>query len=146
MAKSKKRKRQYFCVGGWTNKRDAEIDAKIFKEHGGHKATVKKSGSGYKVCYTQGKKRRGNVPAHLRGSDDRFVVSGPPGWPRSLHASESAALTAGHKCSTKFPNAVCKVTKGLPGMQKTVAECNRNECWKTGGGVGKRRRRRKARR
>ena len=146
MAKSKKRKRQYFCVPGWTSKRDAEADAAIFKKGGGHRATVKKANGDYKVCYTMGTKRRGNVPAHLRGADDRYVVSGPAHWKRSFHTSESAAIAAGHKCSTQFPNAVCKVTKGLPGMQKTIAECNRNECWKLSGGVGKRRRRRKARR
>lgn len=146
MAKNKKRKRQYFCVGGWTSKRDAEADAKIFKEHGGHKATVKKSGSGYKVCYTMGAKRRTNVPAHLRGTDDRYVVSGPATWRRSLHSSKSAAIEQAKACSKKHPNAVCKVTQGLPGLQRVVAECNRSECWNADGGVGKRRRRRKARR
>lgn len=78
------------------------------------------------------------------GSSDRFVVSGPAHYKRSYHTSESAALAAGHKCSKQFPNAICKVTHGLPGMQKTIAECNRNECWRTGS-LGKRRRR-KARR
>ncbi len=147
MAKSKKRKRQYFCVGGWTNKRDAEADARIFKENGGHRATVKKSGSGYKVCYTQGAKRRTNVPAHLRGADgDRFVVSCPTTWPRSFHKNKSDAMAKAQACSKKHPNAICKVTQGLPGMQKTIAECNRNECWNASGGVGKRRRRRKGRR
>ncbi len=71
MAKIRKRKRQYFCVGGWTSKRDAEIDAKIFREHGGHKATVKSDGSGWKVCYTMGTKRRHQVPKHLRAPTRR---------------------------------------------------------------------------
>jgi hypothetical protein len=71
------------------------------------------------------------------GSADRYVVSGPARWPRSFHTSKTAALAAGHACSTKFPNAICKVTYGLPGMQKTVAECNRSECWNVSGGVGR---------
>jgi len=79
------------------------------------------------------------------GSSDRFVVSGPAHWKRSFHNSESAALAAGHKCSKQFPNAICKVTHGLPGMQKVVAECNRNECWSTGG-LGKRCRGKRCRR
>jgi hypothetical protein len=143
--KHRKKKRQYFCVGGWTNKRDAEIDAKIFTEHGGHRATVKKAGNGYKVCYTMGAKRRTNVPAHLRGAPDRFTVVGPPRWRRSLHTSKAAALKAGHDCSKQFPNAVCRVEEGLPGMQRTIAECNRNECYQVAS-FGKRKRRKKARR
>ena len=79
------------------------------------------------------------------GSAERFVVSGPARYKRSLHTSESAALKAGHACSKQFPNAVCKIERGLPGMQQLVAECNRNECYHTGG-FGKRRRRRKSRR
>lgn len=86
------------------------------------------------------KKRRSSI-----GSSDRFVVSGPPRWRRSVHTSYNAAIQSGHKCSRDFPNAVCRVEQGLPGMQRTVAECNRNECYQLGGGVG-RRRRRKARR
>jgi len=146
MAKSKRRKRQYFCVPGWTNKRDAEMDAKIFKQHGGHKATVKRDGSGWKVCYTMGAKRRKQVPKHLRGADERYVVTGPARWRRSLHTAKSDAMKAGHNCSKQFPNAVCRVERGLPGMQKTIAECNRNECYQVGGGVGRRKRRKKARR
>ena len=72
------------------------------------------------------------------GSSDRFVVSGPARYKRSFHASESAALKAGHACSRQFPNAVCRVERGLPGMQQLVAECNRNECDRVGG-FGKRR-------
>lgn len=144
MAKSRKRKRQHFCVPGWTSKRDAEIDAKIFKQHGGHKATVKPDGSGWKVCYTMGAKRRSNVPKHLRGASERYTVVGPPRWRRGHYTSKSAAMKAGHDCSTQFPNAICRVEEGLPGMQRTIAECNRNECYNVSG-MGKRRRR-KARR
>lgn len=140
MAKSKKRKRQHFCVPGWTSKRDAEADAAIFKKTGGHKATVKKADGGYKVCYTMGAKRRGNVPAHLRGSTERYTVKGPAHWRRSYHTSMDAAIKAGHKCSTQFPNAICRVEAGLPGMQRTIAECNRNECYQVSSGVGKRKR------
>ncbi len=82
----------------------------------------------------------------LRGSEDRYVVSGPATWRRSLHTSKSAAVDQAKACSKKHPNAVYKVTQGLPGLQRTVAECNRSECWSADGGVGKRRRRRKARR
>lgn len=80
------------------------------------------------------------------GASDRYVVSGPTRWKRSFHTSFDAALKAGHTCSKQFPNAVCKVEHGLPGLQKTVAECNRNECWKVSSAMGKRRRRWKARR
>lgn len=79
------------------------------------------------------------------GSSERYVVTGPAKWKRSFHTSHSAAMTAGAQCSKQFPNAVCRVEHGLPGMQKTIAECNRNECWKVSGAMGKRRRR-KARR
>jgi hypothetical protein len=79
------------------------------------------------------------------GSAERYVVSGPARWPRSFHTSKTAALDAGHACSKKFPDAICKVTYGLPGMQKTVAECNRNECWAVSGSVGRRRRRKSSR-
>jgi hypothetical protein len=82
----------------------------------------------------------------LGSSSGRFVVSGPSGYRRSLHKSYSAAMDAGHACSRQFPNAVCRVEEGLPGMQRTIAECNRNECYNVGGGVGRRRRRRKAKR
>jgi len=82
----------------------------------------------------------------LRGSSDRFVVSGPATWRRSVHTTKSAALDQAKACSKKHPNAVCRVTEGLPGLQRTVAECNRSECYAVGGGVGRRRRRRKARR
>lgn len=78
------------------------------------------------------------------GSTERYTVVGPPRWKRGHYTSKSAALKAGHACSTQFPNAVCRVEYGLPGMQQTIAECNRNECY-TVGGMGKRRRR-KARR
>ncbi len=83
------------------------------------------------------KKRRRS----LRGTDDRYVVSGPAHWRRSQHTTKSAAIDRAKECSKKHPNAICKVTQGLPGMQTTVAECNRSECWQAGGGVGKRRRR-----
>ncbi len=87
------------------------------------------------------KKRRRS----LRGSEDRYVVSGPATWRRSLHTTKNAAIDQAKACSKKHPNAVCKVTQGLPGLQRTVAECNRSECWQAGGSMGKRRRR-KARR
>lgn len=80
------------------------------------------------------------------GSTERYVVVGPARWRRSLHTSKSAAMKAGHDCSKQFPNAVCRVEHGLPGMQTTIAECNRSECYQVGGGVGRRKRRRKARR
>jgi hypothetical protein len=76
------------------------------------------------------------------GNSERYVVSGPAYWKRSFHTTENAALAAGHQCSKQFPNAVCKVTHGLPGMQKTIAECNRNECYRVAG-LGKRKRKRK---
>lgn len=79
------------------------------------------------------------------GSSERYVVSGPARWKRSLHASYDAAIKAGHACSKQFPNAVCRVEHGLPGLQRTVAECNRNECYKVSD-MGRRKRRRKARR
>lgn len=79
------------------------------------------------------------------GSTERYIVSGPARYKRSHHTSYDAAIKAGHKCSQQFPNAVCRVERGLPGLQKTVAECNRNECWKVSSAMGKRRRR-KARR
>jgi len=79
------------------------------------------------------------------GSSARYVVSGPARYRRSLHTSYEAAMKAGHACSKQFPNAVCRVEEGLPGLQRTVAECNRNECYQVGGG-GVGRRRRKARR
>jgi hypothetical protein len=82
-------------------------------------------------------------PASFAGAGGRYVVSGPPGWRRSLHASKQAALEQAKACSKKHPNAVCKVAEGLPGLQKTVAECNRNECWLVDGALGKRRRRRR---
>jgi hypothetical protein len=77
------------------------------------------------------------------GSTERYTVVGPPRWRRSVHTSKSAAIDAGHACSKQFPNAVCRVEHGLPGMQRTIAECNRNECYQVSG-IG--RRRRKARR
>lgn len=80
------------------------------------------------------------------GSSERYIVSGPDRYRRSFHKSYDAAMKAGHACSRQFPNAVCRVEEGLPGMQRVVAECNRNECYAAGGGVGRRRRRRKSRR
>lgn len=77
------------------------------------------------------------------GSSERYIVSGPARWKRSFHTSYDAAMKAGRKCSEQFPNAVCRVEHGLPGLQKTVAECNRNDCWKVNNGVGRRRRRRR---
>lgn len=73
----------------------------------------------------------------LGSSSGRFVVSGPSGYRRSLHKSYDAAMSAGHACSRKFPNGVCRVEEGLPGMQRIVAECNRNECYSASGGMGK---------
>lgn len=85
-------------------------------------------------------KRRKN----LNGTE-RYIVSGPARWKRSFHTSHAAAMKAGHKCSQQFPNAICKVEVGLPGLQRVVAECNRNDCWQVNG-FGKRKRRRKAQR
>jgi len=87
------------------------------------------------------RRRRKNL-----GSSDRFVVSGPATWRRSVHTTKSAAVDQAKACSKRHPNAICKVTEGLPGMQRTIAECNRSECYAVSGGMGKRRRRRKARR
>jgi hypothetical protein len=89
-------------------------------------------GAGYLASPGAAKRRK----KPFGSADDRYVVSGPARWPRSFHTSKTAALAAGHACSAKFPDAICKVAYGLPGMQKTVAECNRNECWNVGGGVG----------
>lgn len=91
-------------------------------------------------------KRKRSKKRRMLGSSDRYVVSGPATWRRSVHTSKSAALDQAKACSKKHPNAICKVTEGLPGLQRTVAECNRSECYNVSGGVGKRRRRRKARR
>lgn len=141
MAKKRnRRRRQHFCVPGFERKIDADWEAKIIRS-AGHKASVKPDGRGWKVCRTMKDKRRTNVPSTLRGVDDRFVVSGPSRWKRSFHTSYDAAMKSGKKCSKQFPNAVCKVEKGLPGMQRTIAECNRDECWKVSGSMGRRRRR-----
>jgi len=78
-------------------------------------------------------------------SPDRYIVSGPTRWKRSFHTSIDAALTSAKRCSKQFPNAVCAVTEGLPGLQRVVAECNRDECWRAAN-LSARRRRRKARR
>lgn len=88
---------------------------------------------------------RDRKAAEQLGSSDRFVVRGPASWPSSFHTAKRDAIAKAQACSKKHPNAICKVTQGLPGMQKTIAECNRNECWTVSGSVGKRRRK-KARR
>jgi hypothetical protein len=71
----------------------------------------------------------------------RYVVDGPSNWKRTFHKSYDAAMKAAQSCSTKHPNAVCRVETGLPGAEHTVAECNRNECYGVSGGMGRRRRR-----
>lgn len=67
----------------------------------------------------------------------RYVVHGPVRWKRSLHSSLPAALHAAHACSAAFPNAICKIEQGLPGMQRVTHECNRRECWTVGAGLGR---------
>lgn len=79
---------------------------------------------------------------------ERFTVKGPARWRRSVHTSMESAMAQAKVCSTQFPNAVCRVERGLPGLQKVVAECNRNECARVGTALGrsKRKRRRRKRR
>ena len=79
-------------------------------------------------------------------ASDRYVVAGPTRWRRTFHSSIDAALTSAKRCSKQFPNAVCTVNEGLPGLQRVVAECNRDECWRASSAMGRRRKRRKARR
>ncbi len=76
----------------------------------------------------------------LGAGTEHYVVSGPQRWKRSVHTSKTAALKSARTCARQFPNAVCKVTEGLPGMQRLVAECNRDDCDMVSG-FGKRRRR-----
>jgi hypothetical protein len=79
-------------------------------------------------------------------ASDRFIVSGPARWRRSFHTSVDAALTSAKRCSEQFPNSICTVSEGLPGLQHVIAECNRNECYSALGAAKRRRRTKKRRR
>jgi hypothetical protein len=76
-------------------------------------------------------------------SAERFVVGGPPRWRRTFHTSSAAAVESAQRCSRQFPNAVCTISEGLPGLQRVVAECNRDECYRVAS-LNARRRRKKA--
>jgi hypothetical protein len=80
------------------------------------------------------------------GASERYTVSGPPRWKRSFHTSYDAAVKAGHACSRQFPTEVCRVETGLPGLQRTLTACYRNECERVADFGKRKRKRRKARR